>query len=75
MKRLNKARVQLKHYGTSPSKLDIEAFRATVTNFFDENTPKIFGIDFSSVSLVDLVTYANKVQAKNCSGSNAKRRY
>lgn len=57
MDRLNKARVQLKHHGTSPSKLDMEAFRATVTNFFQENTPKVFGMDFDSVSLVDLVAY------------------
>lgn len=57
MDRLNKARVQLKHHGTSPSKLDMEAFRATVTNFFQDNTPKVFGIDFDSVSLVDLVAY------------------
>lgn len=59
MNRLNKARVQLKHYGTAPSKLDIEAFRVNITNFFDENTPKIFEIDFDSVSLVDLVVYDN----------------
>ena len=57
MGRLNKARVQLKHHGTSPSKLDMEAFRATVTNFFQENTPKVFGMDFDSVSLIDLVAY------------------
>lgn len=57
MGRLNKARVQLKHYGTAPSKLDMEAFRATVTNFFQENTPKVFGVDFDSISLVDLVAY------------------
>lgn len=57
MKRLNEARVQLKHHGTAPSKLDMEGFRATVTNFFQENTPKVFGIDFDSVSLVDLVAY------------------
>lgn len=57
MRRLNEARVQLKHHGISPSKLDMEAFRATATNFFQENTPKVFGINFDSVSLVDLVAY------------------
>jgi len=34
MRRLNKARVALKHHGTFPSDLDIEAFRASVTAFF-----------------------------------------
>lgn len=55
MKRLNKARVQLKHHGTMPSKIDIESFRATITNFFNENTSIVFGINFNSISLVDLI--------------------
>lgn len=55
MRRLNSARVALKHHGTMPSKLDIEAFRASVTNFFAENTPQIFGVDFAAVSMVELV--------------------
>ena len=55
MRRLNKARVALKHHGTLPSKLDIEAFRASATNFFEENTPIVFGIDFSDISLVELI--------------------
>jgi hypothetical protein len=55
MRRLNKARVALKHAGTFPSKLDIEAFRATVTAFFEENTPLVFGVSLSSVSLADFV--------------------
>lgn len=57
MRRLNKARVQLKHNGTAPSKLDLEAFRATITNFLQENTTKVFDVDFDSISLVDLVAY------------------
>lgn len=55
MKRFNKARVDLKHHGILPSKLDIEAFRAGATNFFEENTPLIFEIKFSEVSLIELV--------------------
>lgn len=55
MRRLNRARVALKHHGTSPSKLDIEAFRASATNFFEENTPPIFDIKFSKISLIELV--------------------
>ncbi len=55
MRRLNKARVALKHHGIMPSKLDIEAFRASATNFFEDNTPIVFGIGFSDVSLIELV--------------------
>lgn len=55
MRRLNKARVQLKHHGTLPSKLDIESFRATTTNFFNENTMIVFGIEFDSISMLDLI--------------------
>lgn len=57
MERLNKARVGLKHYGILPSKFEIESFRASATNFFEENTPLIFNIDFSTISLVDLIQY------------------
>jgi hypothetical protein len=56
IRRLNKSRVSLKHHGTLPSKLDIESFRSIVTSFFEENTPLVFGVQFQSVSLVNLVT-------------------
>ncbi len=55
MQRLNKSRVALKHHGTFPSQLDIEAFRTTATLFFEDNTPTIFGVDFNSISLADFV--------------------
>ncbi|MFH1419661.1 MAG: hypothetical protein ABII12_15405 [Planctomycetota bacterium] len=55
MRRLNKARVGLKHHGTFPSDLDTEAFRAAVTAFFQENTPVVFGIELDDVSLVEYV--------------------
>lgn len=63
MERLNKARVGLKHYGNLPSKIGIESFRASATNFFEENTHLIFKIDFSTISLVDLIQYE---ETKNC---------
>lgn len=53
--RLNDARVAFKHHGTSPSKSAIEGFRASVTNFFEENTPIVFSIKFSEISLINLV--------------------
>lgn len=55
MRRLNKARVALKHHGTFPSTSDIEAFRFTTISFFEENTPLIFSINFSEISLSDFV--------------------
>jgi hypothetical protein len=45
----------MKHHGTLPSLLDIEAFRAVGTEFFEQNTQAIFGIAFSDVSLVEVL--------------------
>jgi len=55
MRRMNKTRVNLKHYGAIPSRLDIESFRAATNNFFEENTPVVFGVSFSQLSLAHLV--------------------
>lgn len=55
MRRLNKARVALKHHGTFPAKLDVEAFRASTTAFFLDNTPPIFALSFDEISLTDFV--------------------
>jgi hypothetical protein len=57
MRRLNHARVALKHHGTRPSRSDVEAFRVTATTFFAENTHRVFGVPFESISLIDLVAY------------------
>ncbi|MEK7397911.1 MAG: hypothetical protein AAB116_13340, partial [Candidatus Poribacteria bacterium] len=62
MKRLNDARNNFKHQGMIFSKLDIESYRASAANFFAENTPLIFGIEFSDLSLIDLIQFDN---AKN----------
>lgn len=55
MRRLNKARVAMKHHGTFPSDDDIEAFRASTTSFFQENTPMVFGVNLDEVSLIEYV--------------------
>ena len=57
MKRLNKSRVALKHHGILPTKIDIEAFRASVINFFEDNTPLIFGTRINEVSMINLIAY------------------
>jgi hypothetical protein len=69
VRRLNRARVALKHHGNLPSKSDIEAFRATATNFFEENTRIIWDIEFNDVSLVELV----KCEAANSNLREAEK--
>jgi len=55
MEKLNKARVDFKHYGNPPSKYAIQDFRDNVISFFEENTPIVFGVEFSDISLIELV--------------------
>jgi len=55
MRRLNKARVAIKHHGTFPSELDIESFRASTTNFFEDNTSLVFKVNLHEISLVEFV--------------------
>jgi len=57
IRRLNDARIALKHHGIRPAKLESEAFRAVVVNFFEENTQLVFHIKFSELSLIDLVQF------------------
>jgi hypothetical protein len=56
MRRLNSARVELKHHGTLPAKMSVEGFRSGVTDFLETNVPLVFGLDFGSVSLIDLTS-------------------
>jgi hypothetical protein len=55
MLRFNNARVEVKHRGTLPSLHDVEGLRSTVTAFLVETTPKLFQIEFDSISLSSLV--------------------
>lgn len=55
MDKLNRTRVALKHHGTPPSKSTIENARVNTTDFFEENTPIIFDIEFPKISLIELV--------------------
>jgi hypothetical protein len=59
MRRLSKARVSLKHNGTLPAKTELDAFRATIVNFFEENSRLSFDVDFSDISLIHLVYCQN----------------
>lgn len=57
MSNLNNRRVALKHYGSLPSKLDVEISRVNVTTFFQNNTPLFFNMNFDDISLISLVKY------------------
>ncbi len=57
MSNLNNRRVALKHYGSLPSKLDIEISRVNVSTFFQNNTLVFFNINFDDISLISLVKY------------------
>jgi len=57
MRRLNMMRVNLKHHNNYPAPLSIEGSRASVTSFFEMNTPLVFDIEFTDVSMLNLVEY------------------
>lgn len=59
MRKLKDRRVNIKHKGLFPSKMDIEESRVTITNFLRENVFKQFKKDFDSISLADLIDYPN----------------
>ena len=55
LNQLNEARANVKHSGNFPSEHDVEKFRAIASEFFEDITPRVFGIPFDHISLVDLV--------------------
>jgi hypothetical protein len=55
MGRFNDARVAVKHKGTLPSRHAVEEFRSTVRAFLVETAPKLFMIEFDSISVSSLV--------------------
>ena len=57
MKKLNKIRVDLKHHGIIPSKLEIESCRYNTSTFFNENCIIIFNINFDDISLLDIIKF------------------
>jgi hypothetical protein len=56
MKRFNRARVMFKHDGTLPAQAEVQNFRQIVGSFFEENSPILFGLEFSDISLSGLVS-------------------
>ncbi|MGQ4433870.1 MULTISPECIES: hypothetical protein [unclassified Streptomyces] len=62
MSRVNKLRVDFKHYGIPPATASIMQARADVATFFTDATPLVFGVDFDAVDMVDLVPRAETVK-------------
>jgi hypothetical protein len=56
MRRMNNSRVNFKHHGSIPSATDLEQFRGDVTTFLTDATQLVFGADFLSLDMIDLVT-------------------
>ena len=57
IKRLREGRVGLKHFANRPDEREIESFRVTVQSFFEENTPKIFGIEYSNIVIFEVIKF------------------
>ncbi|WP_431976166.1 hypothetical protein [Micromonospora haikouensis] len=55
MKRLNKARVNLKHYGVRPDAESIAMAVQDTATFMATNTKLVFGLDYESVSMAYVV--------------------
>jgi hypothetical protein len=57
MRNLNSRRVNLKHKGLIPARIEIETSRVNTTDFFEQNTKTTFGIEFSEISLLELIKF------------------
>jgi hypothetical protein len=57
MRKLNKARVNLKHSGLLPSKFDIELFRTTSNEFLNESCLLLHKIKFQDISIIDYIGF------------------
>ncbi|MEU7946325.1 hypothetical protein AB0C50_16750 [Micromonospora taraxaci] len=55
MKRLNKARVNLKHYGFPPGTESVAMAVSDTATFMAANTMTVFGIDYESVSMAHVI--------------------
>lgn len=54
--RLNKIRVNSKHYGIMPSRSECEPLIVSIKEFFEEVSSSILGVNFSTVSTLDLLS-------------------
>lgn len=54
--RLNRIRVDSKHHGIQPARDECDRVAVSVREFFDETAASVFGVDFATVSAIDLLT-------------------
>lgn len=57
MRNLNTIRVNLKHKGLIPAKIEVETARVNTVTFLEENTPTIFNLQFNEISLFNLIKF------------------
>jgi hypothetical protein len=55
MERLNRVRVNLKHHGSIPGIQQIADARTDVDAFLAANTQAVFGVDYDTVTMADVV--------------------
>ena len=55
LERLNRLRNNFKHAGTPPGSAGVEQARADVAAFFEDNTPRVFGIAYDGIDMADLI--------------------
>lgn len=60
---LNKTRVSSKHFGVQPERKEVLAFAVVVSEFFEEVSRSVIGVDFGRISLVHLIDKENIRQA------------
>ena len=53
--RLNRIRVDSKHYGIQPARDECDRVSVSVREFFDEVSSSVLGVNFSTVSAIDLI--------------------
>ena len=74
--KLNKRRNALKHDGLIPAKVEIDDSCSVATAFFEANTQIIFGLDFTTVSWLQMITYKEPREfLENSEQSLAAKKY
>ena len=59
MDRLNRHRNALKHAGAMPGMSAVQDAVRSVTSFFEDNTPRVFVVEFSGIDMADVVPQAD----------------
>jgi hypothetical protein len=57
MGRMHSVRNSFKHAGRLPTRDEVEDARSNVRRFLEDNTPKVFGIEFDDISVADVVPH------------------